>query len=130
VQSDDVLKVCLHLCSPFDNDGSHPPSPDVAHSATPARAEIAVMEIAFGTPVARRRFFNSPAFQHTLPAQANNIASLKAFAVSGVYTYVRDKQLTTAGLRGSRAAELIDYLGAVNQLTPEVEQLLFRGTPA
>ena len=47
--------------------------------------------------------------------------------MSGLYTYVNDKTLTTAGLRGSRAAQLIEYLGANNQLNPEVEQLFLRG---
>jgi len=118
-----VLKVRLHLCAPFDNDGSHPPAPHVAHFATPARERLAVLEIAFQTPLARRRFFASETFQASLPGQSRAIAQLKAFAVSGVFTYVFDATLTTAGLRGSRAAQLIDYLGAANQLTPEVEAL-------
>jgi hypothetical protein len=125
--SEDVLKVCLHLCEPFANDGQHPPAPNVAHFATPERAELAVMEIAFGSPLARRRFFQSDAFQNTLPEQARHIAQLKPFAVSGLYTYVRDKSLTTAGLRGSRAAELIEYLGAVNQVAPQVQALIRTG---
>ena len=79
------------------------------------------MEVAFGNPVARRRFFESEAFKNTLAGQARHIRSLKAFAVSGVYTYVVDGEMTTAGLRGSRAAELIEYLGAINQLEREVE---------
>jgi hypothetical protein len=44
-----------------------------------------------------------------------------------MYTYVRDKHLTLAGLRGSRAAQLIVRLGAVNQTTEEVRHLLFNG---
>lgn len=129
--SDDaVLKVRLHLCSPFENDGQHPPAPDVLHHATPVREQLAVLEIAFASPLSRRVFFNSEAFKKTLSAQAQHIAQLKAFAVSGVYTYVYENELTTAGLRGSRAAELIDYLGAANQLTPEVERLFVNETPA
>jgi hypothetical protein len=42
--------------------------------------------------------------------------------VSGVYTYVRDGVITTAGLRGSRTAELIERIGAVNQTWGEVTQ--------
>jgi hypothetical protein len=126
-QADDVLKLRLHLTERFNNDGMHPPAPNVAHFADDARVELAVMEIAFESPFARRRFFASEAFQATLAGQSEHIAQLKAFAVSGLYTYVRDGELTTAGLRGSRAAELIDYLGAINQRTPEVEHLLFRG---
>ena len=122
-----VVKVCLHLCEPFENDGQHPPAPNVAHYATPVRAELAVMEIAFSSALARRHFFQSDAFQNTLAEQSQHIAELKAFAVSGLYTYVRDKSLTTAGLRGSRAAELIEYLGAVNQVAPDVEKLMLKG---
>ncbi|MBD8602554.1 hypothetical protein IFT80_07910 [Pseudomonas sp. CFBP 8771] len=121
--SDAVLKVRLHLCAPFENDGMHPPAPDVAHKATPVRAQLAVLEIAFVSPLARRRFYQSDEFQQSQAEQARHIAQLKAFAVSGVYTYVHDGKITAAGLRGSRAAELIDYLGATNQLTSDVSAL-------
>lgn len=122
-----VLKVRLHPCAPFENDGQHPPSPGVAHRATAARERLAMLEIAFASPLARRRFLDSAAFRATEAAQVRHIAQLKAFAVSGVYTYVHEGELTTAALRGSRAAELIDYLGAANQLQPRVAALLFSG---
>jgi hypothetical protein len=38
----------------------------------------------------------------------------------GVYTYIRDGVITTAGLRGSRPAQLIDQIGAVNQTHADV----------
>jgi hypothetical protein len=128
VNAEGILKVRLHLCAPFINDGQHPPAPNVLHQATAARQELAMVEVAFESPVARRRFFNSEPFVNSLPGQSAHIAQLKAFAVSGVYTYVSEGLLTTAGLRGSRAAELIEYLGAINQLSPDVEQLLLKGT--
>jgi hypothetical protein len=123
---DAVRKLRLHLCTPFVNDGNRPPSPGVAHTASPTRANLVMMEIAFENPLARRQFFDSETFKSTLSGQSNHIAALKAFAVSGVYTYVDEGVITTAGLRGSRAAELIRYLGAANQLTPEVERLFTR----
>lgn len=126
--AEEVMKLTLHLPARFNNDGMHPPAPNVAHIANAAREELAVMEIAFESPLARRSFFESKAFQSTLHGQARHIAQLKAFAVSGLYTYVNDKKLTTAGLRGSRAAELIDYLGAINQRSPQVEHLLLHGS--
>jgi hypothetical protein len=49
------------------------------------------------------------------------------FAASGVYAYVRDNRLTLAGLRGSRPAQLIERLGAINQVGEEVRHLLFTG---
>ncbi|WP_268800422.1 hypothetical protein [Pseudomonas huanghezhanensis] len=126
--ADGVLKLRLHFCEPFNNDGMHPPAPNVAHFANADRESLAVMEIAFESPLARRRFFDSQVFKDTLADQARHVSTLKAFAVSGLYTYVRDGELTTAGLRGSRAAELIDYLGANNQLTDDVQHLLMNGT--
>ena len=126
--ADEVVKLSLHLPPPFTNDGMHPPAPNVEHTANAVRAQLAIMEIAFQSPLARRAFFESTAFQNTLAGQSRHVAQLKAFAVSGLFTYVNDKQLTTAGLRGSRAAELIEYLGANNQCSPEVEHLLLHGS--
>ena len=83
----------------------------MAHRADDIRAALSMVEIVFASPLERRRFFASEAFRSSLPEQARHIACLKAFAVSGVYTYVHASQLTTAGLRGSRAAELIERPG-------------------
>lgn len=126
--ADEVLKLSLHLPPRFNNDGMHPPAPNVAHIASEARAELAIIDIAFESPLARRRFFDSKVFKDTLAGQSKHIGQLKAFAVSGLYTYVNDGKLTTAGLRGSRAAELIEYLGAINQRSPDVERLLLTGS--
>ncbi|MEN2787331.1 hypothetical protein ACFOKI_05390 [Sphingomonas qilianensis] len=71
-----------------------------------------MIEFAFETPLTRRAFLDSEAFRDTQEAQKRHIAPASAFAIGGVYTYVRDKQLTTAGLRGSRPAQLIERLGA------------------
>lgn len=125
-----LMKLRLHLCTSFNNDGQHPPAPNVGHHAPADRAELVMVEIAFDRPVSRRQFFASPAFEQSLAQQAQHIAALKAFAVSGVYTYVNDGQITTAGLRGSRAAELIEYLGAINQLDPQIAALMLTGTVA
>lgn len=44
-----------------------------------------------------------------------------------MYTYVRNKELTFAGLRGSRPAQLIEQLGAVNQTAEDVRHLMLTG---
>jgi hypothetical protein len=54
--------------------------------------------------------------------QRRRLRSLGAFLVTGTYTYVRDGGITTAGLRGSRTAELIERIGATNQTRAEVTQ--------
>jgi hypothetical protein len=122
-----VLKLRLHLPDRYDNAHPAPPAPNVDHGVPAERTLIAVLDLAFETPLARRAFFESDVFGATRQAQQAHIACVAAFAVSGVYTYVRDGQLTTAGLRGSRAAQLIERLGATNQTRADVRQLLQTG---
>jgi hypothetical protein len=121
------LKLRLHLPDRYDNATPAPPAPNVDHLVPAERTLIAVMELAFETPLTRRAFFDSAAFRDKEEAQRRHIAHASAFAVSGVYTYVRDKQLTVAGLRGSRSAQLIERRGANNQLASEVRQLMQEG---
>jgi hypothetical protein len=45
--------------------------------------------------------------------------------VTGVHTYVRDGVVTTAGLKGSRTAELIEQIGAVDQTRDDVTRRRF-----
>ncbi|BCA61576.1 hypothetical protein HMP09_0810 [Sphingomonas sp. HMP9] len=123
-----VLKLRLHLPDRYDNAAPAPPAPNVDHSVPAERALIAVVELAFETPLTRRAFFDSETFVATQAAQSAHIAYVQAFAVSGVYTYVRDTQLTTAGLRGSRPAQLIERLGANNQVTDDVRSLMRTGS--
>ncbi|WP_010185876.1 EthD domain-containing protein [Sphingomonas sp. PAMC 26605] len=124
----EVLKLRLHLPEAYDNAEPAPPAPNVDHQVPPERSLLAVIELAFETPMTRRAFFDSAAFRATVDGQKAHIAYASAFAVSGVYTYVRDKTLTVAGLRGSRAAQLIERLGANNQVKSDVTELIHRGT--
>ena len=123
-----VLKLRLHVPDRYDNAEPAPPAPNVDHLVPPERARIAVIEFAFESPLTRRAFFESDAFTATHAAQKAHIAYVSAFAVSGVYTYVRDKQLTTAGLRGSRQAQLIERLGTNNQVAADVRGLMHTGS--
>lgn len=47
--------------------------------------------------------------------------------MTGTYTYVREGELTLAGLRGSRTAQLIERIGAVNQAADDVRHLIRTG---
>ncbi|MHA3701809.1 hypothetical protein ACXR2U_06465 [Jatrophihabitans sp. YIM 134969] len=127
VADEGVVKVRVHQPSRYDNAHPAPPAPDVVHEVEPGRTALAVLELAFTDPLARRRFFASDAFGATLDAQRAAAASITAFAVSGVFTFVRDARLTTAGRRGSRVAELVSALAAVNQVEPDVERLFVAG---
>lgn len=119
-----LYKVRLHTPERYDNANPAPPAPDVNHQVPPERELIAVLELAFESPLARRAFYESDTFKGLEAGLKKHVAYVTAFAVSGIYTYVRDKQMTLAGLRGSRPAQLIEQLGANNQLTPAVETLM------
>jgi len=122
-----LLRVRLHLPEVYDNADPAPPAPNVAHTIPPERERLAILDLSFATPMTRRRFFASDRFTSTVEAQKAHIGHATAFAVSGMYTYVRDKQLTLAGLRGSRPAQLIEQLGAANQAAEDAFHLLLTG---
>jgi hypothetical protein len=119
---DAIQKWKLHLPERYDNAHPAPPSPDVDHTVGPDRLHLAVAEVAFENARAARGFFAGTAFKKVLSAQVKHLDAIGAYLVSGVYTFVRDGMATPAGIRGSRPAELIDMLGAVNQLTPAVRE--------
>ncbi len=122
-----ALKVRLHLPDVYDNAQPAPPAPNVDHAVPEERRHIAVLELAFANPLERRQFYGSDLFEGTIADQKAHISYATAFAVSGIYTYVRDKALTTAGLRGSRQAQLIETLGAANQVSADVRTLIHKG---
>ena len=84
------------------------------------------MEVAFENARLARALFASRVFQKAFADQAKYVRAIGTQLVTGVYAYVRDGVLTTAGLRGSSQAELIDAIGAPNQLDPTVAGLFVR----
>jgi len=125
--SEDVVKVRLHLPDVYDNANPAPPAPNVDHSVPEECRHLAILELAFASPLERRTFYASDLFATLGQGMGAHVAYASAFAVSGVYTYVRDGQLTLAGLRGSRPAQLIEQLGAVNQVESDVCHLMRTG---
>ncbi len=123
----EVLKLRLHLPEVYDNDAPSPPSPGVDHYADETRTSLAVMEIGFETALSARTFHESPYFQATLSGQAEHVRHLGVFLVTGVFTFVREGKPTLAGLRGSRAAEIIERLGATNHVAADVKRLFVTG---
>jgi hypothetical protein len=115
-----VIKWKLHLPETYDNDNPAPPSPDVEHRVGADRLNLAVAEIAFVSPLAAKSLFSSPTFKEVLGEQSRYIDAIGVYLVTGFYTFVRDGRPTLAGLRGSRPAELITTLGALNQLDESV----------
>jgi hypothetical protein len=123
-----VLRVRLHLPDPYDNAHPAPPAPNVGHEVPAERRLIAIIDLAFASPLDRSIFYASDAFVRASEGLETDVAHASPFAVNGVYTYVRDKKLTLAGLRGSRPAQLIERLGARNQVSDDVRHLLHTGT--
>lgn len=117
---DAVRKWKLHLPDVYDNAHPAPPSPNVGHEVGPDRLNLAVAEVAFENARTARQFFADTRFRRMLAAQGDHLDAIGASLVTGVYTFVRDGEPTTAGLRGSRAAELIDHVGAANQLVTDI----------
>ena len=126
-RSESVQKWKLHLPEPYSNERPAPPSPNVEHIVEDDRLNLAVAEVAFTSARTAREFFATPAFQRVLSGQAEHIDAIGAYLVTGFYTFVRDGRLTTAGLRGSRPAELIEAAGAANQLEPAVVSMFSQG---
>jgi hypothetical protein len=111
-------KVCLPEY--YDNASPAPPSPDVDHHIENDRLRVAVAEVAFENARTANEFFAGSRFQKFVGEQPRYLDAIGAYLVTGFYTFVRDGIPTAAGLRGSRAAELIDGVGAANQLLPDV----------
>jgi EthD domain len=123
-----IQKWKLHLPVAYDNAHPAPPSPNVDHAVGPDRLHLAVAEVAFENARVAQDFFAGTAFKRVLAAQAKHVNAIGAYLVSGFYTFVRDGMATPAGIRGSRAAELIDTLGASNQLAPAVRERFVRAS--
>jgi hypothetical protein len=122
-----VRKLRLHLPEPYDNARPSPPSPHGDHRVSDERKDIGVIEIGFASALTAREFCESETYRSTIEDQRKYLRSVGAFLVTGVYTYVRDGVITTAGLRGSRTAELIERIGAVNQTRDEVTRRFVQG---
>ncbi|RMV14706.1 hypothetical protein ALP17_00808, partial [Pseudomonas savastanoi] len=95
----------------------------VNHAVEESRLNIVMMELVFESAWARRTYYASEQFKALTQGISRHVRYITPFGVSGVYTYVRDAIMTTAGIRGSRQAELIRQLGAINQTRPEIESL-------
>jgi len=115
-----VQKLRLHSPEPYDNAHPAPPSPHVNHQVADERKDIAVVELGFASPLAARTFFESEEYRATDAQQREAIESVGVFPVTSIYTFIRDGEITTAGLRGSRPAQLIEEIGAANQTRADV----------
>jgi len=121
-KSDLVLKFRLHLFEPPDV--SRPDAAGVTHSESPEKQYQAAFEIAFKNRLDMEAFFASDAWAAAVKDQAKNIKQVSAFPERDAYTFVYHGRMTLPGQRGSRTAELITDIGALNQLADDIVDLV------
>ena len=121
-KSDLVLKFRLHLFEPPDV--SRPDAAGVTHFEAPDKQYQAAFEIAFNTRLDMEAFFASDAYAAAVTEQAKYLKQVSAFPERDAYTFVYDGKLTLAGQRGSRTAQLITDIGAINQLADDIVDLV------
>ncbi len=122
VQSDAVLKFRLHL---FDEvDTSRPDAEGVNHYEAPEKQYQAAYEIAFANHLERARFFASAEYATAVKEIDQYVRQVQPFPERTAFTFVYDGQMTLAGQRGAKVANLIADVGAVNQLQEDVTSLI------
>jgi len=117
-----VLKFRLHLFEPLDT--GRPEAAGVVHDEAPEKQYHAAFEIGFRKPLAMEAFFASETYAAVAGELPKFVQKLAPFPERNVYTFVYDGRMTVAGQRGSRAAEVIDSLGALNQLKDDILDLV------
>lgn len=117
-----LLKFRLHLFDDIDN--SRPDAAGVIHSETPGKEYDAAYEIAFANHLEREKFFNSSEYQNAIKNAPQYIEQICPFPERTAYTFVYDGKMTLAGQRSSYVAELITDIGAVNQVKPDITDLM------
>lgn len=122
VRDENVLKFRLHLFEPPDV--SRPDAAGVVHIEPEANQYQAAYEIAFENKLAMENFFASQAYAKAIGDQARYVQQVSPFPERDPYTFVYNGQMTIAGQRGSRTAELITALGATNQLRADIHELM------
>jgi hypothetical protein len=120
--SDPVLKFRLHLFEPPDV--SRPDAAGVTHFEAREKQYQAAFEIAFRDRLDMEAFFASAAYTAALTDQAKYVKQVSAFPERDPYTFVYQGKMTSAGQRGSRTAELITNIGAINQLQDNILDLM------
>jgi len=122
VKSDLVLKFRLHFFEPPDV--SRPDAAGVAHSESADQQYQAAFEIAFKNRLDMEAFFASDTHAAAVRDQAKYVKQVSPFPERDPYTFVYNGRMTLAGQRGSRTAELITEMGAINQLADDIVDLV------
>lgn len=120
--SKSVLKFRLHLFEEVDL--TRPEAAGVAHAEPREESYEAAFEIAFSNRLELETFFASDAYKSAAKDQARYIRQISPFPERSAYTFVYDGRMTLAGQRSSTVADLINRIGATNQLQDDISQLM------
>jgi alkylhydroperoxidase/carboxymuconolactone decarboxylase family protein YurZ/catechol 2,3-dioxygenase-like lactoylglutathione lyase family enzyme len=123
--SDAVLKLRLHLFEEVDN--SRPDAAGVSHYEPAAKQYQAAYEIAFLNPLEREKFFASADYAAAVQDAAKYIKQIQPFSERSAYTFVYNNQMTLAGQRSAKVADLITKIGAANQIQNDIVSLMING---
>ena len=122
IKSDKVLKLRMHLFEPPDL--SRPDAAGVAHSEPQELLYQAAFEIAFKSGADMEYFFASDEYAAAVADLAKFVKQVSPFPERDAYTFVYNNMMTLTGRRGSRTADLINRLGAINQVRDNIADLL------
>ncbi len=120
--SDYVFKLRVHLFEEVDN--SRPDAAGVSHFEPDDKQYQGAFEIAFANHLEMETFFTSKEYAEAVKDQASYVKQINPFPERTSFTFVYDGQMTMAGMRGSRVAELITDVGATNQLKEDITGLM------
>ena len=73
-------------------------------------------------------FFASDTFASIVAELGRHVKRMRAFLERTAHTFVYGGRMTMSGQRGSTVAELIEGIGAVNQLKDDVVDLMLTGS--
>ena len=118
----EVVQLRYHLFDAIDL--SRPDAQGVEHVEKDGKDYHAAFEISFANGLDRESFFASKEFQSALSDGAFMIDMIKPCEERFTATFVRDHQMTLAGQRGSSVAQLVNDLGALNQIRDDILNLM------
>ena len=101
-----------------------PDAQGVEHVEKDGKDYHAAFEISFANGLDRESFFASKEFQSALSDGAFMIDMIKPCEERFTATFVKDHQMTLAGQRGSSVAQLVNDLGALNQIRDDILNLM------
>ena len=119
----DIVKVRLHLPETYRNSAPQPAAPEVDHRLPAERKRVVILELGWSSRLAAAAYLQGPRYGAQVDGLKAHVSNLGAFRVASQCVFIRDGVLTTAGLRGSRPAALIEALGAFNQIQDDVTRL-------